>query len=364
MLPLILAMFVIVGLVSAGYMLLGPAVQRGRTVQTLKSLDSIANSVILWSASSKTLPPALQTVFTGGNPLDPWNNNILYIFDSNLSSTATGGICGRTSTNLSANGTANIAFVLLSSAGDTIQSTWTGAPALVPATTSYSSSTPVTIVLNTGDIYKTVTLEELKSRAGCYGPTQGSLRILNNELPIACAGAAYNATIFPGGGVAPYTTLITGLPSGLSQSGSSIAGTPSVIGVSSVTAQVNDSHLPTATTIRKTFRLEVKSCGGSQGQTVSLANNITSFMPAKQRSGTIAVDTSAKSVTLGGAAGQNRSSACFWYPQTVALKNGFFRAYLEFRFNNTDNSPQSNAFGDGFVFALMNAPFLDRKSVV
>lgn len=203
MLPLILFMFVIVGLISAGYMMLGPKVQLGKTVETTKSLDSIANAVILWTASSRSLPTTLQTVFTGGNPLDPWGSNILYVFDNNLTNTATGGICGKTSTNLTANGTVNTAFVLISSAGDALQSVWSGAPALALATTAYPTAGATTATLVTGDLFKIVTLEELKNRAGCYGSTQGRLKILNNELPKVASGidVGTQLKVFADGGV-------------------------------------------------------------------------------------------------------------------------------------------------------------------
>lgn len=209
MMPLILTMFVIVGLLSAGIMLLGSSTQRTKTVEATKSLDSIANAVTLWSASSRTLPPTLQAVFTGGNPLDPWGNNIFYIFDNNLIATATGGICSKTSTNLTISGTANTAFALFSTAGDTLQSSWTGAPAFSTTVFSYPATLAgTTATLAAGDIFKIVTLEELKSRAGCYGTTQGRLKILNNELPKVKSGLDVGTQIkvfADGGNTALYT---------------------------------------------------------------------------------------------------------------------------------------------------------------
>lgn len=55
--------------------------------------------------------------------------------------------------------------------------------------------------LNYDDIVKWITFEELKNKAGCYGSTQGRLRILNNELPKFTTGSGYNATVYAEGGV-------------------------------------------------------------------------------------------------------------------------------------------------------------------
>ncbi len=266
MMPLILTMFVIVGLLSAGMLLLASSTQRAKTVGAIKFLDSTANAVVLWSASSRTLPPTLQTVFTGGNPLDPWGNTVVYLFDNNLTAIATGGICGRTSTNLTVNGTPNIAFALLSTAGDAFQSTWTGVPAFSTTVFTYpATALGTTATLATGDLFKIVTLEELKNRAGCYGNTQGQLKILNNELPKGCNGTPYSATIFAGGGVPPYPTYtITGLTgTGLSALGANITGTPTTTGSFPVSVQVTDSHTPTATSVQKNLTLTINSCGGS-----------------------------------------------------------------------------------------------------
>lgn len=264
MMPLILTMFVIVGLLSTGMMLLASSTQRAKTVEAIKSLDSTANAVVLWSASSRTLPPTLQTVFTGGNPLDPWGNTVVYIFDNNLTAIATGGICGRRSTSLTVNGTPNTAFALLSTAGDAFQSIWTGTPAFSTAVFTYPATVPgTTATLATGDLFRIITLEELKNRAGCYGSTQGRLKILNNELPKGCNGTPYSATIFAGGGVPPYPTYtITGLAgTGLSALGANITGTPTTTGSFPVSVQVTDSHTPAATTVQKNLTLTVNSCG-------------------------------------------------------------------------------------------------------
>ncbi|MDD2272721.1 MAG: LamG domain-containing protein [Desulfuromonadaceae bacterium] len=257
MLPLILFMFVIIGLVSAGVMMLGPKAQLGKTVETTKSLDSIANTVILWSASSRTLPPTLQTVFTGANPLDPWGNNILYLYDNNLTTTATGGICGRTTTNLNVNGTPNTAFALLSTSGDALQSTWSGLPVLSTAVLTYPTTVlGTTATLVTGDLFKIVSLEELKNRAGCYGSTQGRLKILNNELPSACSGSAYSATLYAEGGVPSYTWT-TATPGWSINPSSGILSNPAPL-AGLVTVKLTDAQ---GTPNQHVYTLKVVTCG-------------------------------------------------------------------------------------------------------
>ena len=265
MLPLILFMFVIVGLLSAGYMMLGPKVQLGKTVETKAGLEKAADAIISWSVANGRLP---DTVLPATNPTyflniipsqtDSWGRPFVYLYENTLANQASGGICGRTTTSYPAGCTDETtcnAFILISGGEDqTVNS--------VPAT---SQSFPATITLDNRDLTRTVTLAELKNRAGCYGSTQGRLKILNNELPKGCSGTAYSATIFAGGGVPPYPTYtITGLAgTGLSALGANISGSPLTTGSFPVSVQVTDSHTPTATTVQKNLTLTVNSCGAS-----------------------------------------------------------------------------------------------------
>ncbi len=249
MLPLILFLFVIVGLISAGYMMLGPKVQLGKTVETKAGLEKAVDAIISWSVANGRIPTNTEYQGVLPNPNDRWGKPFVYLYDNNLTNTASGGLCGRT-TATTYNGQ-QIAFVVLSG-GDDFQTTLNSSPF------AGTPTLPVT------DLFRVVTLEELKNRAGCYGTTQGRLKILNNELPKGCTGVSYSATIFAGGGVPPYPTCtITGLPAGLSTTGTHITGIPSTTGNFPVYVQIADSHLPTANTAQKNMALTVNSCGAS-----------------------------------------------------------------------------------------------------
>lgn len=65
--------------------------------------------------------------------------------------------------------------------------------------------------------------------------------ISTTTLASAVAGTAYSAPITVTGGVAPYTTSLSGLPAGLSFNGSAITGTPTVAGTFIVTANTIDA---------------------------------------------------------------------------------------------------------------------------
>ena len=73
-------------------------------------------------------------------------------------------------------------------------------------------------------------------------PTQLSM---TNTLPNGQVGVAYSANITASGGTTPYNCSITGtLPAGLSLSGCTVSGTPTVAGSATVTVKVADSGNP------------------------------------------------------------------------------------------------------------------------
>jgi hypothetical protein len=66
--------------------------------------------------------------------------------------------------------------------------------------------------------------------------------INTNSLPTgSVVGTAYTAAVNVTGGVAPYTTTVSGLPAGLSFDGSNIVGIPTVAGTFTVTVSTTDS---------------------------------------------------------------------------------------------------------------------------
>jgi len=72
---------------------------------------------------------------------------------------------------------------------------------------------------------------------------------LTNTLPNGTVGVAYNATIDASGGTTPYTCSISSgtLPAGLTLTGCTVTGTPTVAGSSTLTVMVTDSSNPVKT---------------------------------------------------------------------------------------------------------------------
>lgn len=266
MLPLILFMFVIVGLLSAGYMMLGPKVQLGKKVETKAGLEKTVDAIISWSmannASRHRLPLSseLITVF-GAAPIDAWGNQLVYVYDDNIANSILstfGGICGVTTTSIT-QGATNIpvAFLILSRGND---NQLDSIPNTSGAYTGNLNS------LSQADLFRIVTLEELKNRAGCYGSTQGRLKILNNELPNACAGSiSYPALLYANGGVPGYSWSLIAPPAWITITPATGALAPvgsitATTGTYPLAVRVTDSQALTANSIQKTLNLKVVSC--------------------------------------------------------------------------------------------------------
>jgi hypothetical protein len=360
MLPLILTLFLVVGIISAGFLMLGPKAVGQRVTDTTTSLDSMAGTVISWSAATRALPTTLTPVFTS-IPRDSWGNDILYIFATSLTTTASGGICGRQATNLDliVNGaiTPNIAFILLSSAGDPLQSTWTGIPALIPTITAYGSGalgTPAAALFPgvPGDLFKIITLNELQNRAGCFATTQGRLRILNNELPGACAGSAtYPATLFGEGGVPGYTWAKVAGPAWITVNASGAlvpAGTiTAATGTYPLTISVSDTL---AHSVQKTYNLKVVSCNTPP---INFNNIINDYSKVDGSGNNITIDTITHTINLGNNQTNGTNGyGCLWYKINQTLAGKTFRGYFDFR-TSADLSPASTTHGDGFTLTIM-----------
>ncbi len=69
----------------------------------------------------------------------------------------------------------------------------------------------------------------------------GPVLTLTGTFPNGVVGTPYQTGFSVTGGTAPYTFTFTGLPAGLSANGSSISGTPTAPGTSTVTVAVTDS---------------------------------------------------------------------------------------------------------------------------
>lgn len=333
MLPMILFMFVIVGLVSAGMLLVGPRVELGKTVEAKAGLEKGVDAIISWSVANGRLPDNVEFAAILPYQNDPWSRPYVYTYDGTLANAATGGLCGRTTTTVF-NGQ-QIAFVMLSGGNDflvtslpALSGPFVGPPTLLPA-----------------DIFRIVTLDELKNRAGCFGSTQGRLKILNNELPKGCVGNVYSATIFGSGGVAPYPAYaIAGLPVGLTAAGQTINGTPTVTGTFPVSVSISDSHTPTANTIQKNLGLTITSCGAPPTPPVVTFNDAFNAGVSGQGN-SIAITQDPTSGTVSASAVNGTGSACLWYGTPMALTGKKLRAYFNYSFSS----------GEGFVLALIPA---------
>jgi CSLREA domain-containing protein len=90
------------------------------------------------------------------------------------------------------------------------------------------------------------------------------------SLPNGFAGSAYNQTLTPGGGTAPYTCALDSgsLPAGISLTGCALSGTPAVSGTSNFTIRVTDDAGCTGT---RSYGLTVIGGGGGGLQFYPLA---------------------------------------------------------------------------------------------
>ncbi|MEN6327243.1 MAG: putative Ig domain-containing protein [Syntrophomonas sp.] len=95
-----------------------------------------------------------------------------------------------------------------------------------------------------------------------------SLSINSGSISAATVGVPYIAALTAGGGTAPYTWSVTGLPAGLSLNNSTgeITGTPSAAGFSVVNATVTDSA---GTTTSKGLTLAVNYPAGTGKYTIT-----------------------------------------------------------------------------------------------
>lgn len=363
LLNIIMLMVLVGALVVAGATLVAPLVRKGKINETKSSLNGAADAIISWSVANGRIPDSATFDSVVPTPVDSWGKHLYYIFDSNLATTVTNNLCRYSSTSLTTDGTNRVGFIVMS-LGDDIKadSAWTGVPAFQEPVYYYPASNPLkTFSINNTDLYRVITLDELQNKAGCFGATQGRLKILNNELPSVCAGSTtYPATLFPDGGVSGYTWSLVSSPSWLKVNPATGVLSPQTVitstaGTYQITAQLTDSQAPASNSVQKNLKLVVKTCT-LPGTTFDFANNLSSFS-AVAKNGATATKNADKTVTLGGSLGTAKS-ACLWYPQTINMVNGFFRGYLEFKFRDIETSVQSSNYGDGFVVTLMNGAFL------
>ena len=191
LMPVILTVLIMGALIGVGLTLVAPRVKREKYNQTNNTITAAVQAVTSWSVTNGRLPDSSEFPAVVRNIQDAWRKSLVYVYDNNLVSSSTGGICGRQTTDITCGTTANIAFLVISGGDDyTMDST--------PNTSGQYNGN---VTASPNDIVRQVTLEKLKNKAGCYAKTQGRLRIINNELPRACTGQPYTAILYAEGGV-------------------------------------------------------------------------------------------------------------------------------------------------------------------
>jgi len=266
LLPLILMVVVFGALIGVGTGIIKQRVQRNQQQKAVQTMTSAVQSIISWSIENGALPiwgdntpDATTDEFCEivKETDDPWHQGFTYIYDGALASGVGGGICGKTSTGISAGGTGNIAFVLLSPGQDRTVTSTPGVPGAFSGVVASSAT----------DIVSLVTLEQLRNALGCFTSTRGRLTLLNRELPDACAGQPYEATLFAEGGVPAYTwnhTISAAWITPITPSNThlTLQGTPPSLGTENFDVTVTDAD---GNTFLRRFSLEVISCGTGPG---------------------------------------------------------------------------------------------------
>ena len=235
LMPIVLSFVIAGALIGAGMHLVGPTTRRMRSETTRNLLDRASRSVIAWSVASGRLPTAAEFVTAAGVRDDPWRRALVYVYDGNLAASAGGGLCGRESTGIVADGAADTAFFIVSGGENVSVDTTPGVSG------AYAGNAAISVL----DLAEVVSLADLGNRAGCYDRTAGRLAMLNNELPGGCSGEPYRGDLFAEGGVPPYTWAATSLPAWmtLAPAGAAcdLSGTPSPPGAYTLAATLTDS---------------------------------------------------------------------------------------------------------------------------
>ncbi len=271
LLPLILMVVVFGAILGVG---IGAAKQRVENSQYQKTRETMAAAVaaiISWSTENTVLP-----IWDDGTPDtdidefceiakkcdDIWHQGFIYAYDGNLTSLANGGICGKTSTGITDGGGESIAFVIISPGHDRTVTSTPGASGV------YNGA----LTLAATDISTAITLDQLRDAVGCFGSTSGRLSLLNKDLPSACTGQAYEATLFAEGGVPlladpAYTwshTITAAWITGITATNQQLTlqGTPPSVGTETFNITVTDAD---GNAVTRRYNINVAACTTGPG---------------------------------------------------------------------------------------------------
>jgi prepilin-type N-terminal cleavage/methylation domain-containing protein len=146
LIELAIVLVIIGALVGVGASIMGPLTKRAKLIETRNIMDAAVESLISYGAANDKLPATGSFSSTVKNPNDAWTKSLYYILDTNLTDTSVGGICGRKTTDLTleicpdtgcsspTSTINNVAFIILSSAGNYNNQT-AGTQAVSSATT-------------------------------------------------------------------------------------------------------------------------------------------------------------------------------------------------------------------------------------
>ena len=411
--------FIFIGVLAvAGVKMYGSIVARGKINDTKGGLENQVKIIVAWAAKNGRLPTGGEypSVFGGAAPLDAWGKPIAYIYDTTLTSATTGGLCGSTSTTLTDSGT-NMAFALVSGGEDhTIDTKVSGVT--VPGSGAQSGA----ITNYQTDLYRAVPLEEMKNKAGCYGPTGGKLALLNNELPRVCVSTAYNVSVYATGGVpfnsSEYKWCASGtFPGTIVAKGAAVAipacptystasyaniqltgtapATPPTPNPAPITFKIQDSQGNIA---ERTYTINTGYCylangrfygsdptcgnaiGGCAalppqdpnigtappavitptGSQISLTGNSAGFLTVDSTNTNSVSNNANTTFDLGWLTGD--ITGCIWYQTPQLLGGNTMRAFFNFQSKYADVSGNSTQYGDGFTFATVQAAGTDPNT--
>ncbi|PID39372.1 MAG: hypothetical protein CR984_07175 [Proteobacteria bacterium] len=252
LMPLVLTVVIAGAMIGVGMHVVEPMAKRMRVQATANRINDASRSVIAWSVDRGRLPTAAEFTVAAGVRDDLWHRGLVYVYDGSLAAASQGGLCGRTSTGMTANGSADTAFLIFSGGPDfTIDST-------PKASGAYGGNAAISGL----DLGNAVSLADLRNRAGCFDRTAGRLTLLNNELPAGCSGKPYSGGLFSQGGVAPHSWTTGTLPDWLTltPAGSVVhcTGTPSSPGIHRVDVTLSDAA---GDVVQRRFDISVAACG-------------------------------------------------------------------------------------------------------
>ena len=218
LIELALVMVVVGLLVGLGANMVSTLTRNYKYTQTRGIIDAAIETGIGYGAGNNAIPDP-QTFKTEVTEFaDAFKKDLLYLPDTNLYSSGT-DICNRGTTNTRVllcpdsvcgsptNTIDNVAYVVASGAANfNLQTTSVGAGGIFTVKVYEQDlaniddySADGTTLDHYDDIVKWVTLNELKTKAGCLG---APLKILNNELPTGSVTTGlFSATIYANGGV-------------------------------------------------------------------------------------------------------------------------------------------------------------------